>query len=441
MTTDYNGLDVRLGVYKALRAIRSGDDSAEALSSECSALQLKKKDLSLAWMIVMSILRNRDLLDRAVDAHLRGQTIEREVRDVLRIGAAQIILLDRIPTYAAVSTSTELCKRIGRERASGLVNAVLRKLEGCRKDDIELPSDVFERVAIRDSHPEWLIRRWSEREGIEFAGALAAANNVEPPATYRVNIKKTTPRELLRFLNGQGIIAEQIKHFPDYIKMDVPGHPGAIPGFADGLITPQDPAFSVPVDILDPIPGDRVLEIGCAPGGKISHLAERYGGDIDLHGVDISKKRLDIVAENLSRLGLSEYVTLHSADARVFGESESFDAVLIDAPCTSLGVIRRHPEIRYRRAPADIEKMSKLQTELIVAGFRVLKPGGRLVYCACSTESEEGEKHLEQLLPGAEVVLPEDFQPKSFISERVIRTWPHMHGLDGMISFMVEIPR
>ncbi len=435
------GIKPRLASLEALRAIWRGEDSSAALSQTCNKHNLERQDLALAWMITMTILRNRELIDSAMAGHLEGKHLDSAVRDILRIGAVQIIFLDKVPTFAAVSTSVDLAKQTGNDRASGLINAVLRKLDGIGEHEIPLPEGKIANIATRFSHPEWLIKKWADREGIEFAMALAAANNVEAPITYRINIRKTTPRKAMEFLLGQGVDARQIPHFPDYLKIEAAGHPTQLPGFTEGLFTPQDPAFSVPVDLLDPLPGDRILEIGCAPGGKLSQLAERYGGDIDIHGVDVSEDRMKMVKENLTRLGLSEFVKLHTADARKFEDSQGFDAVLIDAPCTSLGVIRRHPEIRYRRTQSDVIKLAKTQSELISAGFRLLKPKGKLVYCACSTEPEEGEDHLRDIPPGARIELPKDFQPTSFIQKEVLRTWPHIHNLDGMVVFTIRAPK
>lgn len=439
--TNNSGISSRLAAYEALRAIWAGEDSSPALSKSCEKYELNRQDIGLAWMITMTVLRTRELIDRAIDDHIRRNKIDPEIRDILRIGAVQIIFLDRVPTFAAVSTSVDLSKKIDMHRASGLVNAVLRKLDGLDEHDIPLPESKLKRIAARFSHPEWLIRRWKEREDYEFATALAAANNLEAPTTCRVNIRKISPRKAMNFLLGQGIEARQIDHFPDYLKIEAPGHPEILPGFQEGYFSPQDPAFSVPVDILDPMPGDRILEIGCAPGGKLTHLAERYGGDIEIHGVDVSQERLEMARDNLLRLGLSEFVQLHSADAREYGAPMSFDAVLIDAPCSSLGVIRRHPEIRYRRTIRDIRSLAKIQAELIAAGLRVIKPEGRLVYCACSTEPEEGENHLNDLPPGIHLDTPEDYQPTTFLQGDVLRTWPHIHNLDSMITFRVRTPR
>ncbi len=440
MNDDNKGLLLRVVSYEALSAIWHGEDSSTALSRIGKEKHLDQQDLGLAWMITMTILRNRDFLDCAIDSKLDRDKIDPIVRDVLRIGAVQILMLDRVPSFAAVSTAVDLCKQIGVPRAAGLVNAVLRKLCDMTEHEIPLPKGKRERIAVEFSHPLWLIGKWAEREGYEFASALAAANNVEAPMICRVNIRKNTPRQVLTFLLGQGVEARQIPNFPEYLKVEAPGHPEILPGFADGFFSPQDPAFSVPVDLLEPLPGQRLLEIGCAPGGKLTHIAERYGGDIEIHGVDVSKERLDLARENLVRLGLSHLVNLHIEDGRKFGEPASFDWVLIDAPCTSLGVIRRHPEIRYRRKMQDIVNLSRIQSELIAAGLRVLKPGGSLVYCACSTEPEEGENHMKNLPSGVQWTTPRDYQPANFMQGKVLRTWPHIHNLDGMVTFRIKTP-
>ncbi|HDR90815.1 MAG TPA: hypothetical protein ENN75_01060, partial [candidate division Zixibacteria bacterium] len=224
MIDDNKGLLLRVVSYKALSAIWHGEDSSSALSRIGREEKLDQQDLGLAWMITMTILRNRDLLDCAINSKLDRDKIDPIVRDILRIGAVQILMLDRVPDFAAVSTSVDICREIGVPKAAGLVNAVLRKLCDISEHDIPLPKDKRQKMAAQFSHPAWLIGKWAEREGYEFASALAAANNVEAPMICRVNIRKKTPRQVLSFLLGQGVEARQIPNFPEYLKIEAPGH-------------------------------------------------------------------------------------------------------------------------------------------------------------------------------------------------------------------------
>jgi len=179
------------------------------------------------------------------------------------------------------------------------------------------------------------------------------------------------------------------------------------------------------------------LEIGCAPGGKLSHLAEIAGGDIELHGLDVSEERLELTRQNLRRLRLEGDIILHLGDGRDL-DIGGFDGILLDAPCTSLGVIRRHPEIRYRRDEEDITRMARLQSELIRSALMSLNPGGRLVFCSCSTEFEEGEGHFREIPEGFGLGKIVSGIPTEFFSGAFARTWPHLHGLDGAFSALVE---
>jgi len=431
------GIEPRKLAYLAIRS--SGDGSLEsALDALLDKSDIATNDKSLTYAICMAVLRNRFKIDKIIDSLVTGKKIDDEVRDVLRIGAAQSLYLSKIPPHAIVSTAVELTKFAKKSSASGLVNAIMRKIVSQKEWDF-VCRDEIERISLETSHPQWLIERWEKAQGLDFARKLATTNNDEPPFTIRTNTRLITVEDLQERFAEADISSEIDERTPEYLYIDRRHAPYKLPGWDEGLFSVQDPAFGLPVWALAPRPGERILEIGCAPGGKLSHLAEIAGGDVELHGLDISESRLATTRENLTRLRLAEDVTLHLADARQFSMPGHFDAILLDAPCTSLGVIRRHPEIRYRRSPDDIARTSMLQMELIESAIALLKPDGRLVYCSCSTEPEEGEAHFSPPPEGFEVRRIISGIPTEFIVGDFVRTWPHLHGLDG--SFCAVIRR
>jgi len=432
------GIEPRMAAYRALVEIDRGAPSDIALDKVVREFKLSELDKALTWAIVLIDLRNRDFMDKAIDVFIHQNKIPYIARRVIRIGFSQIHFMDRIPPHAAVSTSVSLMKKLKKPSLAGLVNGILHKMLQLDVNDIPMPEKPIDKTAIENSHPGWLVRKWKKQYQEEFAIELIKSNNFEPPLYLRLNIQKTSRRNLIKLFTEEEIEISIVENFPEYLRVESSGKPSKLPGFTEGYFSIQDPAFSIPVDLMDIFPGDKVLEIGCAPGGKITHIAERYGNTIDITGIDISTERIEMARENLERLDLTGMVELRVEDFLTSTIDDKYDAILIDAPCTSLGVIRRHPEIRYRRKPRDFKKMSELQHGLIEKGVDLLKEDGRLVYCVCSNETEEAEAHLRKLPPGVELSIPKDEYPKNYYSKNIIKTFPNIHNLDGMSTFRLQ---
>ena len=340
------------------------------------------------------------------------------VQMVLRLGAYQLLFLDRIPQSAAVNESVNLARGfagiVGRDW-SGLVNAVLRAL--LRHPPQPWPSmdhDAPQALAVRYSIPGWLSRRWVERLGLAFAEAACEGVSVAPPLTLRVNQLVTTREALLETFSQAAIVAKPTSVSPFGILIEEGGSVPSLPGFQEGAFYVEDEAAQLIPPLLDPQPGDIVLDACAAPGGKSTHLADLMHNKGRIYAVDRKGARLDLVRTNCRRLGVQivvpiigdvrqplEWVPMiETADPlpmknpRV-GEP-SVDRILVDAPCSGLGVLRRHPEAKWRKGEKALPRHQALQCQILEAVTPCLRPGGVLVYSTCSTEPEENEDVIER---------------------------------------------
>jgi 16S rRNA (cytosine967-C5)-methyltransferase len=322
----------------------------EALEAQRGAA-LSRRDRALLTTLAYGVTRWKRELDWLIDRC--AQRVHPEIRQHLRIALFQMRHLDKIPRHAAVNEAVELAKGVSRKSA-GFVNAVLRKAA-----DLELP----ETIGIRTSHPDWLIERWRRRyKGTQLDGILEA-NNAILPLTIRPNpLKATGP-------------------------IEVEGDPAADPRFAEGLYTVQDETSMKVAPLLDPRPGERVLDLCAAPGGKTTQLAELMGGKGVVVAVDLPD-RIGLVAESAKRLGLPN-IECVAGDGATVAFKGVFDAILVDAPCSNTGVLSRRPDVRWRLKERDIEGAVAIQRKLLENAARLLKPYGRLVYSTCSLEPEE----------------------------------------------------
>ncbi|MCK5832169.1 methyltransferase domain-containing protein [bacterium] len=432
------GLPARMLTYRALLAAHRGAGLEGYLDRLLAQEALSIQDNALAYAICMAVYRHLFKIDRIIDEFTPSKKIDDEIRIILQMGTAQWLYFSKIPSHAIVSTSVDLVRKIKKSSATGFVNAVMRKITSSKIYSFDYANDI-EKISVEYSHPRWLIERWIKRYGMDFTIALVEANNEEPPLTIRVNTRALNVEDMQNQLLSVGIANSADEDYPEYLTIEEKRNPAMLPGFTQGHFTVQDPAFGLPVWILAPRPGEKVLEIGCAPGGKLSHLAEIAGGDIELHGVDISPERIGFTSNNLDRLGLLEDVHLQIADVLDLDMKGYYDAILLDVPCSSLGVIRRHPEIRYNRKPDDIESLAILQHKLIDKAVSLLAPRGRLIYCSCSTEPQEGEDHFSVLPAGMRFKKIISGIPSKYKEGDFVRTWPQRDNLDGAFIASVEL--
>jgi 16S rRNA (cytosine967-C5)-methyltransferase len=276
------------------------------------------------------------------------------------------------------------------------VNAVLRRFQ--REHEAVLHA-VDRDVALRTSYPRWFVEALRRDHGHERALAELQAGNAHPPLWLRVNRRRSTVDRATEELRAAGFTVESHPFAPDAIKVAPPTDVRSLPGFLDGRLSVQDAAAQLAVELLEPQPGERILDACAAPGGKTSHVLERTNGAARVLALDVSDSRLDRVRENLSRLGLEADIEAAELTAFATGwAGEPFDRVLLDVPCSATGVIRRHPDIKVLRRVRDIPALARRQAELLEACWRLVRPGGRLLYTSCSILAAENERVVETFL-------------------------------------------
>ena len=413
---------------------KNGAWSDAALASVIAKAQLDARDAALASRICYGTLQNLALLDFYIAAFSTTppQKLEPKVLDLLRISAYQILLMDKVPPSAAVNEAVALCKRSGCARASGLVNAVLRRITERRDSLPEIPGKgTAEYLATKYSHPLWLVQEWAAAHGYAFAEAALRADNAPAPVYIQTNTLKTDVKTLQSSLQGQGFAVRTQDRLPDALVCGG-GNFAASDAFRDGWFYVQDAAAKLAVLAADPQPGMRVLDACAAPGGKSFSAAVQMQGRGSILSCDIHENKLKRVRESAQRLGISILETA-AMDARTPLGSlrESADVVLADVPCSGLGVIRKKPEIRYKD-PAELENLPEIQSAILSGLAGCVKPGGVLLYSTCTVRQRENEDVVRAFLSGRPEFALEPFSSAGVDApDGMCTLWPHLHETDG----------
>jgi 16S rRNA (cytosine967-C5)-methyltransferase len=404
---------------------------------EYAGSSLDKRDRAFLMEIVYGVVRFRDTLDWLLKRFLKKPSrLSTRTFNNLRMGAYQIIFM-RVPGWAAINESVEMEK--GRGRPS-LVNAVLRGLsrytERIKAELMEIKEkDDARHIALFTSHPEWLIRRWIIRFGTKGARELAEANNRIPPMTLRVNTLRVGRDEMVERLRTMGIQGEPTRFSPDGITLGEFRHFRELSGVV-GLVSVQDEASQLITYLLDPHAGERILDACAAPGGKTTHIAQRMDDRGEIVAVDVDEARTGLLRENLSALGLTT-VKVIKADITELRPAGCFDRVLLDAPCSSIGVIRRNPDIKYKHREGNLKQFKEKQLRLLSLVSGLVKIGGILVYSVCSPEPEEGEEVLAEFLKDLpDFYIIETTVPflRRFMDGGFFRTYAHRDNMDGFFG-------
>ncbi len=404
--------------------------------------ELMPKDRALAVKIATGTVQRRNTLDWSLELYLKRplSVLTPWIRNLLRLSAYQLLYLDKVPAHAVVDEGVRLARRYGHKGVAGLVNAVLRRLSQSAKD-LPWPSKEmdYERfLSLYYSYPDWLVRRWISRYGAEGAEKILSAGNKEPPLSLRPNLLRVTPEALRERLKAEGVETELSPLVPGALYAKPHQAISEIASFQEGLFTIQGESSMLVAPILGPKPEEHILDLCSAPGGKTTHLAELMEDRGVITAVDIYPNRLGLVNSAARRLRLNSIKTLAS-DGMMIDRAglPSQDRILVDAPCSGFGVVRRLPELKWRRREEDQLEMQHRQLSLLKAASVLLKPGGYLLYSVCTNEPEETievvgsfkESHPNFNLQPAANSLPPSLSNTA--ADKAVELLPHIHGLDG----------
>jgi len=434
--------DGRKAALTALEKCRRANAWSDAvLGTVMDDAGLDGRDRALAAALCYGVLQNRTLLDHEIDrfSSVKRSKIEPKVLDILRISAYQILFMDKIPASAAVNEAVRLTKSLGFARAGGFVNAVLRKI-AADPDALSVgEGSAAEKLAVRWSHPLWLVNELIERLGEQEAAEYLACDNAPVPVTVQVNTLKTDADTLLTALTAAGVHAEAHPFVPDCLILRNSGSIAALPGFAEGHFYVQDAAAKMAV--LAAAPKGKVLDVCAAPGGKSFAAAILSGGSAEITACDIHENKLKRIREGAQRLGISRLETM-SCDARENREAWNgvFDTVIADVPCSGLGVIRKKPDIRWKN-PGEFAALPEIQSAILSNAARYVAPGGTLLYSTCTVREAENDAVVRDFLAAHPDFAPEAFTAANGeVSETgMLQLWPQRSGTDGF--FIAKLRR
>jgi 16S rRNA (cytosine967-C5)-methyltransferase len=429
--------------YEALHIlVRVERDAAFAdiaLEHALERARLEPRDAALCTEIVYGTLRWRRHLDWRLAPHLKRPLAKLDpwVRALLRLTTYQLVFLDRVPRWAAVDEAVSVARL--KSRAPGpaeFVNAVLRSITRSPQPP-RLPSDPIEAAGIRWSFPDWMVGRWIGRYGAEEAERLMAALDERPPVTIRANTLRISREDLAQRLRDEELAeTDPTPLAPEGLTVRR-GAVGRWAAFSAGWCSIQDEASMLIARLLEPKPGELVADVCAAPGTKATHLAQLMGNRGRIVAFDPNASRLRLLTRAAGRLGVTILESHVGGVAAVSGRwKERCDGVLVDAPCSNLGVLRRNPDVKWRRQEADLERLVDKQRGILRAAAGLVRPGGRLVYATCSLEPEENDNLVQAFLerhPDFRLDPPVGF-PVAPGPDGIVRCLPHVHGTDGFTA-------
>ncbi|HXG55361.1 MAG TPA: 16S rRNA (cytosine(967)-C(5))-methyltransferase RsmB [Vicinamibacterales bacterium] len=427
----------RLAAFEVLRVVGSGRSDLGSALARARTRLTDERDRALASEIATGTLRWQGAFDHIIVAFANRplRQLDPEVLDILRLTIFQLVHLDRIPASAAVKDAVDLAGKAGKRSASGLVNAVLRRVSR-ERERLPLPGppqDPADREAAIAylsttlSHPPWLVERWLDRYGFENTQAWARFNNAPAPLTLRVNRLKVAPAELIAALASHGVEVEPARHAVDALVVRS-GNPLATPPDAQGLFVLQDEASQLVGAFAGARPGERVLDACASPGGKTTAMASAMGDRGLLVAADVRGRRLDLLVRAVRRSGASSVRVVQADVTAPLPFGPVFDRVLLDAPCSGLGTLRRDPDIKWRRSAADLPALALTQAAMLERTSTALAPSGTLVYSTCSSEPEENDGVIEAFLRA---------HPEFHMAREPLRTLPHRDGLEAFFAAML----
>ncbi|MFH0988902.1 MAG: 16S rRNA (cytosine(967)-C(5))-methyltransferase RsmB [bacterium] len=429
---------------KILNRIERSDSYLDRLvDAELRGTEMNELDKGLMNQIVTGVIRWQMKLDWVLTGFFHGNFTKAEtnIRNVLRVALYQILFLDKVPQSAAVNEAVEFTKRVRSQKAADLVNAILRNIIR-NIDNIRYPDpaqDNIQTLAVIESHPYWMVKRWVNRFGYENAEKFLKANNQIPDLTLRVNRTKIDFTYFLNQLDQHQIEFSKSRYLDFFVRVKHMAGIGRSEMFQQGFFIVQDESAGMAVQLLSPQSGDRVIDMCAAPGGKTTMIGELMKNVGEIIAVDRYETRLNLVKNACQRLGIANTHYI-AADAATV-QTTPADKVLVDAPCSGLGVLSKKPDAKWQREPEDLDKLVKIQRSILENAASHVKPGGVLVYSTCTTEPEENFGVVSSFLAAHPEFSIDN--AKKFINEEVVtqegfvETFPHIHSMDG--SFAIRL--
>ncbi len=441
--------DARTLAVKILTRVERTDSYLEKLIDyEIKTEALNDYDKSLLNEICHGVIRWMRRLDWFLNGFYRGQWEKcmPEIKNTLRVALYQILFLNKIPDYAAVNEATEFVKRISTQKHADVVNGLLRTIIRT-KEELIYPTreiDEVKYLGIMQSHPNWMVKRWIQRFGFDEAEKLAESNNKRPILTIRINTLKTSKEEFLKSLAEKNIVYRFCKYAENFVTLRLMSKIYLDEDFKNGSYAIQDESAGIVSLLLNPRPDDIILDMCAAPGGKSTHMAQLLHNKGRIIAVDKYDAKIKMLKANAERLGVTN-IEFVQDDAAEFTEeiitSQKFDKILLDAPCSGLGVLSKKPDIRWKREIEDIIGLSKIQRKLLENAAKYVKDGGVIVYSTCTTEPEENIDVVKDFLASHPEFVIDDasrYIGKDLVNgDGCIETFPHMHNIDG--SFAVRL--
>ncbi len=426
-----------LAMQVLMEVHRDGAYANVALVRAMRAAQLTDRDRRFLTELVYGTVKAGDTLDDMIAKYLRDgkARIKPQIREILRLGIYQIFFMDKVPASAACNTAVELAKKHGKRGADSFVNAVLRAAVR-EPERAAIPAGRNARLlALREQHPFWMANRWVRLYGYERAEELCRCNNGSAPLALRVNTLRIDREGLLKKLAAAGAQARPSATVPDGIVVTSHGMLDALAPLREGLCQVQDESSMLVAHVLGAAPGMTVIDACAAPGGKTTHIAQRMENRGKIYAFDVYEGKIARIENNARRLGI-DIIEPRLLDAREIGAhyAGTADRVLIDAPCSGFGVLRRKPDARWRRKPEELGALPKLQQEILAGAAAAVRPGGALVYSTCTMETAENEGVVQRFLElHPEFVLERAgaFLPVQQTEDAMVQIFPTEDGGDG----------
>jgi 16S rRNA (cytosine967-C5)-methyltransferase len=429
-------LDALLSVYK------NQSYSNLLLNNVINKSDLSQADTGLLTELVYGTIQRDRYLEYALTPFIANQKkLQDWVKVLLKLSLYQLQFLDRIPAHAVLNEAVEISKKRGHKGIASLVNGVLRNIQRNGTRSIDEIENSVERISVATNHPEWLVSLWIKEFGEETTIKMCEENIKPPFQTARVNTSKVTLEEAIDMLNQEGVNVETGSLSPFAIKI-LEGNVAFTNAYKEGYISIQDESSMLVSQALGIKEGDEILDTCAAPGGKSTHIAELLNGTGSVTSLDLHKHKVKLIKDQANRLGLTNIhaITLDARKAPEEFEDQLFDKILVDAPCSGLGVIRRKPDILLKKEKADVENLQRIQVDILHEASKLVKSQGVLVYSTCTVGHDENIDVVQQFLEknhefeldtSLEKDLPQEIKDFTNVQNGYVQILPHYFGTDG----------